>query len=633
MSAPAPEVTPHSGDTTPTTFDLSARLETAPEAPGVYIMRDRAGTIVYVGKAVNLRARLRAYANQTDTRSFVRRLPYVLSGIETIITPSEQDALQLECELINEHLPRYNVRIPGEGSEAYLRLHRGEFAPWVEVVKEPRSDGASYFGPYRSRFAVSRLKEVLDRHFLLRTCDDRTLRGRSRPCLQYQIKRCAAPCVFSMEEIGYAALVENAADFLSGRRAVLRERLEARMYDASERLEFELAAHYRDHVAAIDLAEAKREGPSHTVDMDVFGHYREGDALCIQVLFSRRGRLKGSRYFVFEDQPFPDEEVYSTLLNLYYQSGAYVPHEVVVPVELEGASALEGMLSGLRSSRVQLKRPQRGKKAVLLETAHRNAEVSFREQVAGDRHRVNLLSKLQKRLDLANFPARIECFDISNFQGAPMVGAMSVFVDGEPSSKDYRTWKIKNVAEQNDFACMYEVLTRRLKRALSGEWPAPDLIVVDGGKGQLNQAVTVLEELQIDGIDVIGLAKSRAQTPDGAEVTEHSPERVFLPGRKNPVVLNQNSAELFLLQRLRDEAHRKAITFHRSKRREKTLKSRLSEIPGVGPKRQRALLVHFGSLDAIKKATVEELAGVKGLNEAVARKVRAFFDGGKAASA
>jgi len=434
MPTSAPEVlAPASGALVAPTpcFDLSARLETAPDAPGVYIMRDRSGGIVYVGKAVNLRSRLRAYANQTDTRSFVRRLPYVLGGIETIITPTEQDALQLECVLINQHLPRYNVRIPDEGAEAYLRLDVGSYAPRVEVVREVKQDGARYFGPYRSRFAVARLKEVLDRHFLLRTCDDRTLQSRSRPCLQYQIKRCAAPCVFKPSEIGYEALVENAAHFLAGRRAVLQERLRVRMLEASDRLEFELAAHCRDHLAAIDLAEAKREGATSALDVDVFGHYREGDAICVQVLFARRGRLKGSRSFIFEDQPFPDEEVYSSLLNLYYQNGAYVPHEVVVPVELEDAPALEAMLSGLRSSRVHLKRPQRGKKAVLQETAQRNAEVSFREQVAGDKHRVNLLSKLQKRLELANFPTRIECFDISNFQGAPMVGAMSVFVDGE----------------------------------------------------------------------------------------------------------------------------------------------------------------------------------------------------------
>ncbi len=616
-------------DATPPRFDFAARVRSAPEAPGVYIMRDREGRIIYVGKSVNLRSRLRAYANQTDGRGFVKRLPLLLGEIETIIAPTEKDALQLECALINEHRPKFNVVIPGEGGYAWLRLDERAPVPRVEVIRgDITQDGARYFGPYRSAFAVRRLKEVLDRHFLLRTCSDAELANRKRPCLQYQIKRCSGPCVFPLEQIQYHEHVENAATFLAGERSRLQARLTERMWSAAEALDFEIAARCRDQLAAIEIAEVRRDAPVGALDVDVFGHHRDEDALVIQLLFVRRGRLKGSKHFRFDEQLFDDSEVYASFINLYYNAGADVPDELLLPVEIEGVQGLVDLLSELRAAPVAITsgaEPE-SPRALLLQSAAQNAAHTFREATSAEAHRLAVLTRLQSKLRLKNLPRRMECFDISNFQGDPIVGSMVVFLDGEAAPKDYRTYRVKDTDTQDDFASMYEVLTRRLRRTLTGQWPKPDLIVVDGGPGQLAQAVKVVEELGIEGVDLIALAKSRA-LPGASETTERSPERVFLPGRKNPIILKQDAAPLLLLARMRDEAHRVAITFHRKLRGRKALRSSLAEIPGVGLKRQKALLAHFGSVAAIRGASFDQLLAVEGVNRRVAAAVRAFFHG------
>ena len=612
-------------------FDHEAKLEFIPHEPGCYLMKDKQSRIIYVGKAKDLKNRVRNYFQPSgDPRPFVKRLPRVLSDIETIITSNEKEALILENTLIKLHKPRYNVALKDDKNYASLRIDTTHQWPRVEVVRKQKEDGAKYFGPYSSSNAIRRTLRVLNKHFQLRTCSDSVLKNRTRPCLQYQIKRCPGPCVFDIDHDEYSRHVQEATMFLAGRGDELKERLQSKMMEASEEMEYELAAHYRDQVEAIDkVLEKQRVVTVEDVDRDAFGFYREGEHLVVQIMFVRGGRLEGARSFPLKDQAFPDEEILSSFLNIYYNANHHIPDEVLLPIELDQGEhdAFEEILRDLKGSRVRLHTPQRGAKYALVETANTNAQNAFEEAHEKEERTQDLLEKLQNRLGLRNFPEHIECYDISNFQGSPIVGSRVVFTDGEANKALYRTYKMKSVTSQDDFASMHELLTRRLRRVVEGEDDSPDLMVIDGGKGQLGQAVVVLEDMGISDIDVVGLAKSRVDKVGfGDEAVTRSPERVFLPGRKNPVILKQNSAELYLLQQLRDEAHRVAITYHKKLRRKRTLRSSLDDIPGVGAKTKRLLLRHFGSLTKIKDASAEELTEVDGVGKKTAEEIFAFFD-------
>ena len=616
---------------TTTQFDHKSKLEFIPHEPGCYLMKDRQGRIVYIGKAKDLKNRVKNYFQKSgDGRAFVRRLPNVLSDIETIITANEKEALILENTLIKMHKPRYNVLLKDDKTYASLRVDPKSAWPRVEVVRKRAEDQAKYFGPYSSGHAMRQTLNVLNRHFQLRTCSDAVLANRTRPCLQYQIKRCPGPCVFDVDEQLYAQHVKEAVLFLEGRGDELVTRLKERMADASEELYFELAAHYRDQIGSIEkVLETQRVVTTEEIDRDAFGFYREGDRLVIELMTVRRGRLEGARAFPLSEQAFPDEEVLSSFLNIYYHGGRHIPDEVLLPLQLpEGElEAFSELLSEMKGTKVKLYVPQRGAKRALIATANTNAEHDFKEQHAEEERVQEMVEKLQQRLGLRNMPHHIECYDISNFQGGPIVGSQVVFKQAEPSRKDYRRFKMKEVTSQNDFASMNELLTRRLRKVADGEDDAPDLIVVDGGKGQLGQAVAVLEDLGLaEMIDVVSLAKSRVDKVgfQDAEVTR-SPERVFVPGRKNPIVLKQNSAEIYLLQRLRDEAHRLAITYHKKLRQKKAMRSSLDEVRGVGKHTRKLLLKHFGSLKKIKAATIEQIAQVPGLGSKTAEAIHAYF--------
>ncbi len=625
MNEPLPPSKEHSQE------DFAGPGDTIPEAPGVYIMKDKQGKIIYVGKSVNLKARVRSYFSGGDPRPFVKRLGKLLGTIETIETQSETEALLLENNLIKLHKPRFNVMLRDDKNYLSLRIDSKEKWPRVEVRRRraaaSKKDTGKYFGPYRSSRALRQTMGLLGRHFMLRTCPDHVLNNRSRPCLQYQIKRCPAPCVLDISKEAYQDNVQEAILFLEGRTEELSGKLTDKMMQASEAMEFEAAARYRDQLSAITkMMEPQQADNPHGLDQDVFGHYREGDRLTIQLLIIRNGRMEGTEVFSFKDHDVPDEEVYSSFLNLYYQGGQTIPNEVILPVDLEDAVALGELLGQMRGTKVAVTTPRRGRKHDLVQSAMRNAQNTFKSQQAGQDHTQDLLEKLQKVLKLRNWPDRIECFDISNFQGKQVVGSMVVFENGQIAKEAYRHFKIKTVDGQDDFASMYEVLQRRLKRTVDGDWPKPDLIVIDGGKGQLGQAVTLMQDLGIHDVDCIGLAKSRVASDVTSSTVERSLERVFLPGRKNPLILRQNSAELFLLQRVRDEAHRFAITFHRSQRRKATLKSTLDDIPGVGPGRRKALLEHFGAVAKIRNASIEELSAVSGISQKLARQIFAFFN-------
>ncbi len=667
--------------TPPMEAALRQTLDTLPADPGCYLMKDRAGEVVYVGKAANLRSRVRSYfdAGRGDDRIFVPLLEDLLGDVEVIVTRSEKEAVLLENELIKKHRPRFNVRLRDDKDFIVLRLDERHPYPRLEVrrAREKRVAGARYFGPYSSASSIRETLRVVNRHFQLRTCNDHVFDHRKRPCILYQIKRCPAPCVYDIPQDEYRRSVEDAIEFLEGRESELTDRLRARMDDAAAALRYEEAARVRDQLQAVERSlEKQRVLFTDRADRDVFGLYREGPDLVVQVLSMRGGKLQDSQGFPFRGQEFPAEEILSSFLSLFYEQNP-APDEVLVPLEPVGAEALAEVLSDRRGRRVKLLTPQRGAKADLLEVAARNAEQGFRSWHEHDERREEALAALTRALHLGRPPRWMECYDISTFQGALAVGSGVSMKDGEPDKANYRRYKVKAVAGQDDFAMLYEVISRRLRRAI-GEGQLPDLIVIDGGKGQLNAALAAAKDLGVPVkpapgnenapfVEMVGLAKSRlldaaslgtsrvigrraqrahasrpgapdqggsalaeaAEAADKGFVPElaRSAERVFLPGRKDPVVLRQNSAELFLLARLRDEAHRFAITFHRKLRREKNLRSVLEEIPGVGEGRKKALLRHFGALRRVREATIEELCQVDGFGEKQARTVYDFFHG------
>ncbi|ABC81053.1 excinuclease ABC subunit UvrC [Anaeromyxobacter dehalogenans] len=648
--------------------NLRRKLDELPAEPGCYLMKDRAGEVVYVGKASSLRSRVRSYfdAGRGDQRAFVALLDGLLGDLEVIVTRSEKEAVLLENELIKKHRPRFNVRLRDDKDFIVLKLDERHPYPRLEVrrAREKRQPGARYFGPYSSASSIRETLRMVNRHFQLRTCSDHVFDHRKRPCILYQIHRCPAPCVYEVPAEEYRQSVEDAVEFLEGREGELVERLRGRMAGAAEGLRFEEAARLRDQLQAVERSlEKQRVLMSDRGDRDVIGLYREGPDLVVQVLSMRAGKLQDAQAHPFREQEFPAEEILSSFLSLYYEH-TDAPDEILVPLEPVQAEALADVLSERRGRRVRLLTPQRGAKADLLDVARRNAEQGFRAWHEHDERREQALASLAKALHLARPPRWMECYDISTFQGALAVGSGVSMKDGEPDKANYRRYKVKAVAGQDDFAMLHEVVTRRLRRAL-GEGQLPDLIVIDGGKGQLNAALAAAKDLGVPTrpspgnpdapfVELVGLAKSRlvdgpalgtarvvarrgrraeARLADAAEAAEkgfvselaRSPERVFLPGRKDPVVLRQNSAELFLLARLRDEAHRFAITFHRKLRRERNFQSVLEEIPGIGEGRKRALLRHFGALRRVREATPEEIAQVEGFGPRQAAAVHAFF--------
>ncbi|HZZ83411.1 MAG TPA: excinuclease ABC subunit UvrC [Anaeromyxobacteraceae bacterium] len=649
---------------------LRKKLDELPPEPGCYLMKDRQGEVVYVGKASSLRSRVRSYfdAGRGDERAFVSLLDDLLGDLEVIVTRSEKEAVLLENQLIKKYQPRFNVRLRDDKDFIVLKLDQRHPYPRLEVrrAREKREEGSRYFGPYSSASSIRETLRVVNRHFQLRTCSDHVFDHRKRPCILFQIHRCPAPCVYEVSPEEYRQSVEDAVELLEGRESELVPRLRARMADLARELRFEDAARLRDQLQAVERSlEKQRVLMGDQADRDAFGLYREGPDLVIQVLSMRQGKLQDSRAYPFQNQEFPAAELVSSFVALYYDQNP-PPEEVLLPVEIEDVVALDEVLTDRRGRRVRVLSPQRGAKADLLEVAARNAAQSFKSWHEKDERREQALEALTRHLHLVKPPRWMECYDISTFQGALAVGSGVSMKDGEPDKANYRRYKVKGVAGQDDFAMLHEVITRRLRRCLA-EGAFPDLIVIDGGKGQLNAALAAARDLGVPVkptgvpgapfVELVGLAKSRlidaatmgtsrvigrrrerraspaAALADAAEGAEkgfvpelaRSPERVFLPNRKDPIVLRQNSAELFLLARLRDEAHRFAITFHRKLRRTRNFQSVLEEISGVGAGRKKALLRHFGSLKKVKEAREEELAGVEGFGPKAARAIWEFF--------
>ncbi len=523
---------------------IQDKLANLPSRPGVYLMRDRGGKVIYVGKAKDLRGRVRGYFNCPDERSQIQFLVRRVEDIETLVTSNDKEALILENNLIKQYKPRYNIRLKDDKS--YLSIKVTTQHPWPRILATRKivKDGNRYFGPFSSAVAARETIDIIEKHFQLRNCTDHNFRNRSRPCLQYQIKRCMAPCVLPVSEEVYREQVRQAMLFIDGKQQQLIDELKKRMQEKSDALEYETAARIRDQIQAIDKTLEKQRMVAHWgADQDIFGLYREGGFIEVQVLLVRQGKLTDNLSYSLEDLEFPDEEIGGSLLTQFYQGHRFIPDEILLPVSLEDREAREEYLGERKDKKVEILCPQRGDRRHLLQMAQDNAKQSFSERHDQEKAREKMLRELQAQLRLKRYPQRIECFDISMIHGAHAVGSMVSFIDGEPDKNLYRHFRIRTVDASSggdDFAMMLEMLKRRFTRGKE-EADLPDLIVVDGGKGQLAMALTAMAEIGIEGVEAVGLAKMRVQAAARSSEIERSEERVFLPGQSNPASRRRRS--------------------------------------------------------------------------------------------
>jgi len=615
--------------------ELQEQLDTLPQKTGIYLMKDVNGTIIYVGKAVNLRSRVRSYFHAAAQQfPKLARLVGDVCRLEFIITASELEALILENNLIKQHKPRYNVRLKDDKNYPYIKVTWQEPFPKVMTTRQMKQDGARYFGPYTSVQAVYQALDLLRKLFPYRTCD-REITGKDpRPCLYFHIKRCTGPCIGAVTQEEYRAGIAQLMLFLEGHSEKVIADLKARMAQAAEELNFERAGYIRDQIRAMEqVVEGQRIVSANLKDHDVIAFARDNGNACVQVFFVRNGKLIGREYFVLVGAEGEDAgSVMGSFIEQFYTDAAYVPPEILMPAEASEVEIIRQWLSSKRGADVVLRVPKRGQKRDLVKLAEENAAdtlTALRAQWMADQAKQTAaLAELAQHLGLEQAPGRIECYDISNIQGTSAVGSMVVFVNGAARKSDYRRFKIRTVEGADDYAMMGEVLRRRFLRARlaarsaeeGAQAPAgrngpdpflllPDLVLVDGGKGQLNVAVGVLGELGfLDQVQVASLAKQQ--------------EEIFMPGREQSIMLPRHSESLYLVQRVRDEAHRFAIGYHRQLRQKSGLSSRLEEIPGIGPKRRQALLKRFGSLEQIRQASLDELAGVAGMTAEAARQVK-----------
>jgi excinuclease ABC subunit C len=611
-------------------------LKKLPAKPGVYLHKDKYEKIIYVGKAINLRNRVRSYFHKNVDSVKTARLRREVADVEIITTESELEALLLENTLIKKHKPKYNIRLKDDKRYPYIKVHWQNDFPKVTVTRRMERDGSRYFGPYTSVWAVHQTLDMLRKIFPYLTCD-RVITGRDeRACLYFDIKLCNGPCIGAVNRDQYREMIQDLMDFLNGKSDHIIKDIEHNMQVAAENLQFEKAAEHRDQLTAVNKVVAKQKVISAAnADQDVIAFAREQGDACVQVFFIRYGKLIGREYFMLDGtEGESDEEILSEFMTQFYDDAAHIPKEVLLPNEVSEAMVIEQWLKQKRSTKVTITVPRKGKKKELVKMAASNAQdtlLTIRQQWEADRSKhVQAMAELQEALELPAPPARIECYDISHTQGTNTVGSMVVFVQGAPRKSDYRRFNIRTVTN-DDFGAMKEVLTRRFQRykeSLAGElhdpnqigkkkdtaWAIlPDLLIVDGGKGQLSMAIDILKAFDLEGeVPLAGLAKRE--------------EELFVPGKMRSILLDRRSQGLFLVQRVRDEAHRFANQGHRKRRSKVGTASILDSIPGVGPKRRKLLLEHFGSLEGIRSATVEEIASVPGIPVEVAESVKAHLD-------
>jgi len=614
---------------------ITSILDTLPDKTGCYLMKDSTGKIIYIGKAINLRNRVRSYFHSSADHSYkVRQLVQNIADIEWIVVGSELEALILEMNLIKQHRPRYNVRLKDDKRYPYIKVHWQDPFPKVTVTRKMTDDGARYFGPYTSVWAVHQTLDVLRRIFPYLTCA-RVITGEdARPCLYYDIKLCTGPCIGAIDQAGYRQMIDDLSKFLEGRTKPIIKRLQQDMQKASEELRYEKAAAIRNQIQAINqVVEKQKVISSEQKDSDVIAMARADGEACVQIFFVRSGKLIGREYFVLEGtEEENDGEILGEFVKQFYSQAAFVPQQVFLPHELEEAQIINQWLNTRRNDeKVKISIPHQKLSKDLIAMATENAVETLkalRTRWQADKNRQQqALSEIQIAINLVKTPNRIECYDISTIQGTASVGSMVVFEQGVPNKKYYRRFNIRNVEGQDDFASMEEVLTRRFRRWKSSQEQdqapgkkldlafslLPDLLIVDGGKGQLARAVKVLKEYKLmELVTVVGLAKQQ--------------EELFLPGHRDSILMDDHSRGFYLIQRIRDEAHRFAITAHRKKRTKNGLVSRLAIIPGVGPSRRKELLKRFGSIDDIKEAPAEKISEIKGITLEMAQAIKAQLE-------
>jgi excinuclease ABC subunit C len=646
---------------------LAAKLESLPVRPGCYLFYDKNRACLYVGKAKSLRSRVRSYFQESssDARYFIPILRKLVTDLETVVTSTEKEAAVLENDLIKKNKPRFNVKLRDDKDFICLRLDPRKEWPRLETVRRPDEDGARYFGPYHSATSARRTLHLVNKHFQLRTCSDMDFASRKRPCLQYQIKRCLAPCVYEIDRPYYAEMVRSVTLFLEGRHDELTGELSQRMRDAARAMEFERAAIYRDQLKAIEaVREQQRVVAIKDVDQDVVALYREGSLVELELLVVRSGHVKDTISFSLRGIELPDEEVLSGFFAEYYENVAdptNIPDEILVQTLPDGIEGVAEWLSERRGKKVSILRPQRGPRVDLMQMSIENAQHSFREkQRAGDDLEARLV-ELRDRLRLPVLPHRIECCDISHLGGGDTVGSIVSVLDGQPDRKRYKSYNVRSVAEGDDYGAMYEVLARRFRRGKlaleakenaldgaqenasdgagaeaaggdsedepnaprspaetaakprkkgrEGEWDLPDLFVVDGGRGQLQVALSAARDLGLHDLPIVSLAKER-ENALGDKVVE----RVYLPGQKNGIPLRPGSTALFFLARARDEAHRFANFARTRLGKRERLRSALDDISGLGSAK-KTLLRELGSLVAVRAATDEQILAVPGVSK------------------
>ena len=612
--------------------ELQEQLDTMPTKAGVYLMKNAGDTVIYVGKAVNLRSRVRSYFHESaQISNKTAQLVTDIACIDFIVTGSELEALILENTLIKRHQPRYNVRLKDDKNYPYIKITWQEPFPRVIFTRKiARNDGARYFGPYTSVQAVHQTLDLLRKLFPYRSCNREITGDDDRPCLYYHIKRCSGPCIRAISNADYRSSLSQLMLFLEGRSERVVRQLQEQMKEAATALNYERAAYIRDQIRAVEkVVEGQRVVSSQLKDHDVVAFARDDGDACVQVFFVRNGRLIGREYFMLEGTEGEGAgNIMASFISQFYAEAASVPPEILMPAEASEVAIIRQWLASKRGADVVLNVPKRGRKRDLVKLAEENAVDTLdalRAQWMADQSRqTQALAELQHHLGLDRPPSRIECYDISNIQGTSATGSMVVFVNGAARKSDYRQFKIRTVQGADDYAMMAEVLRRRMKRAGESMQAAedgksrskpdpfgllPDLLIVDGGKGQLHVAGDVLKEFDFaDRIQLASLAKQQ--------------EEIFLPGREDSILLPRRAESLYLVQRIRDEAHRFAIGYHRQLRRKSALVSQLEEIPGIGARRRQALLKHFGSIDKIRQASMDELAAVPGMTRPAAQKIR-----------
>jgi excinuclease ABC subunit C len=595
----------------------SEQLKALPAKPGVYLFKDKEGNVIYVGKAANLSNRVKSYFGAPSSLSNkVQRLVAKIQDFEFLVTNSEQEALILECNMIKKYTPRYNVHLKDSKTFPYLKIDVNEDWPGVHITRRVQKDGARYFGPFASAGSVRKTLRLIKKIFPFRSCRKRIEGKDKRPCLDYYIHRCLGPCIGAVEKQEYHDVINQVILFLQGKQELILRELNTKMKAAAQQLQFERAALLRDQIKAIEeVIEGQKIAITLQGEKDIIGLAQNEKHAYVQLFYIRNNKLIGQDHFIMEgirgDSP---EQIMTSFVKQYYASASYIPPLILLQHPVDEPAVLSKWLEQQRGSRVELQVPQRGAKKKLVDTATENAARGL-ELAQAKEMKVEVISsglrELKNRLRLPKMPRRIECYDVSNIQGALAVGSMVVLEKGWPKTAHYRRFRIKTVAGADDYAMIQETLRRRFKRGLTGEgtWAIiPDLVLIDGGKGQLNAALEVRRELGLDSVPMASLAKEN--------------EEIFIPGDPQPVYIAKDSPALHILQRARDEAHRFAISYHRRLRHKESISSALDNIPGIGPRRKKALLRKFGSIKAIKESSLEELSQTEGIIPALAKKIK-----------